>query len=70
MAESERHYRSFLLRLWRAGDGAASEWRVVLEDVITGERHAFTDLASLVRFLDAVIRAADSPVSAANQEGY
>jgi hypothetical protein len=38
---------SFLLRLWRSD----FEWRISLENLITGERSGFTDLESLVDFL-------------------
>ena len=49
-------HRSFLLRLWQAGNGDAPEWRFSLEDVRTHERHGFTDMDSLVTFLEEQIR--------------
>ena len=55
MAEGQRRYRSYLLRLWLAGNGDAPEWRMSLEDTGTGERHGFVDLASLVTFLETQI---------------
>ena len=47
-------YLSFLLRLWRESEHGA--WRASLEDVITGERHSFPNLASLFAFLEAECR--------------
>jgi hypothetical protein len=38
---------SFLLRLWRSD----VEWRISLENPITGERNGFTSIESLVDFL-------------------
>jgi hypothetical protein len=46
----QRH-RSYLLRIWRAGNRDAPEWRFLLEDVLTRERQAFVDLDSLMVFL-------------------
>ena len=49
-------YRSYLLRLWRVrGDGR--DWRALLENVETGERHGFASIELLVAFL----RALDDP---------
>jgi hypothetical protein len=44
-------YHSFLLRVWREGEQGA--WRSSLENVMTGERHSFPNLASLYDFLQA-----------------
>jgi hypothetical protein len=44
-------YRSFLLRLWRESEHSA--WRASMESVMTGERHGFPNLASLLAFLQA-----------------
>jgi hypothetical protein len=49
-----RRYRVYLLRLWQADDEHGSlVWRAALEDVHTGERHGFADLARLFAFLEA-----------------
>jgi hypothetical protein len=48
-------HRSYLLRVWRAGNGNAPEWRCSLEDTRTRERHGFADLASLLAFLEQQI---------------
>ena len=52
----QQRHRSYLLRLWRAGNGNAPEWRMSLEDTLTRERHGFADLAGLVAFLEEQIR--------------
>jgi hypothetical protein len=44
-------YLSFLLRLWRESEHGA--WRASLENVTTGERRGFPNLASLFAFLEA-----------------
>ena len=38
---------TFLLRIWRSN----SEWRISLEDPITGERNGFSKLEAFVEFL-------------------
>jgi hypothetical protein len=52
MAEEQREYHSYLLRLWRTGSQGNATWRASLESAQTGERHGFADLASLVAFLE------------------
>jgi hypothetical protein len=54
-------HRSYLLRIWRAGNGNAPEWRCSLEDTRTRERHGFADLASLLAFLEEQIQASRTP---------
>jgi hypothetical protein len=51
MASEQRGYRSYLLRLWQVGNGDAPEWRIVLEDVRTRERHSFASVDQLADFL-------------------
>ena len=51
-------YHSKLLRYWQEPEtGSSTEpqavWRFSLEDVHTGERHGFANLAVLVEFLQA-----------------
>lgn len=43
------HYQSYLLRLWREGN--KGDWRVSLEDIRTGERKYFADLAEMFVYL-------------------
>ena len=45
----ESQYQSYLLRLWRAGEGKAC--RVMLEHVGSHERHGFANLEELCAFL-------------------
>ena len=52
--QPESQYQSYLLRLWRAGEGKS--WRVVLEQVATHERHGFADLDGLCAFLREQMR--------------
>jgi hypothetical protein len=42
---------SFLLRLWRSNLDEDSEWRVSVENPMTGERNGFASLEALVDFL-------------------
>jgi hypothetical protein len=46
---TESQYQSYLLRLWRSGEGKAC--RVMLERVDSHERHGFADLEDLCAFL-------------------
>jgi hypothetical protein len=59
MTPGQRH-RSYLLRIWRAGNHDAPEWRFFLEDVHTHEHQAFADLDSLMAFLAAQLGAGAS----------
>ena len=43
--------RSYLLRLWRAGEPQAAEWHASLEDPSTQERLGFSSLEQLFAFL-------------------
>ncbi len=52
MATRLRQYCSYLLRLWRIGPASAAAWRVSLEDTRTGTRRSFSDLPSLLAFLE------------------
>lgn len=45
----ESQYQSYLLRVWREGEGKA--WRAMLEHVASHERHGFADMESLCAFL-------------------
>jgi hypothetical protein len=54
MKQPESQYQSYLLRLWRAGEG--KNWRVVLEHVGTHERYGFADLDGLCTFLREQMR--------------
>jgi hypothetical protein len=49
MSQLHPQYQSYLLRLWRP-DGRTG-WRIVVENVNSGERHSFSDLEKLHEFL-------------------
>jgi len=51
MDDQQRQYRSYLLRLWRAGSQGRWVWRASLEDPRSGERKSFADLERLFAFL-------------------
>lgn len=51
MQPPDAPYRSYLLRLWPAGQGAQRRWRASLENPVTGERLGFGTLERLVAFL-------------------
>lgn len=53
--ESQPAYFSYLLRLWREGNGGEVVWRAYLEDAQTREQHGFASLEELVAFLSRVI---------------
>ncbi len=52
MSNDPPDYMTYLLRLWRAGGANEPYWRAALENPRTGERQAFSDLASLFAFLE------------------
>jgi hypothetical protein len=55
MADEQR-YVAYLVRLWRVHHNAELCWRASIENVHTGERHAFADLAALCDFLWATVQ--------------
>lgn len=50
---TREEYRSYLLRLWRVRDDGQN-WRALMENVETGERHGFASIELLVAFLQAL----------------
>lgn len=46
------HYQSYLLRIWMPHD-ASLNWRLQLEDSLTGEQKGFASVADLSAFLIA-----------------
>lgn len=50
LPNQEGNYYSYLLRFWR--DDAASPWRVMLQDPLTGQSHGFPSMAQLYTFLE------------------
>jgi hypothetical protein len=51
MAKQQRHYISYLLRLWQVCSGGRLIWRASLERADTRERRGFTSLDNLFEFL-------------------
>jgi len=49
MVSSE--YYSYLLRMWQVPDDGHLAWRVLLENIQTGEKHGFSCLEELMAFL-------------------
>lgn len=46
------YYTSYLLRVWRVGEQERMTCRALLENIATGERVGFSDLAGLKMFLE------------------
>ena len=54
----ERHYHTFVLRLWQERDATPSRpavWRFILKDTRTRQRRGFGNLEELVGFLRSQI---------------
>jgi hypothetical protein len=47
----QTRYFSFLLRLWQVKQNGGRSWHASLEDPHTGERHGFTNLEMMMKFL-------------------
>ena len=45
----DRLYHAFLLRLWRENEKEG--WRVMLENVQSGEKQGFAGISSLIQFI-------------------
>ena len=52
MANDQRTYHAYLLRLWRVNTGCSMVWHASVEDSHTGERTGFAELAGLFTFLE------------------
>lgn len=51
MANTQRRYRAFLLRLWQERSGGEWVWRASLEDPHNNARKGFPDLERLSAYL-------------------
>lgn len=49
---AQSRHRSFILRIWQAGNGRAPEWRCSLENAQTRERRGFASVGALLAFLE------------------
>jgi hypothetical protein len=61
MNTEPREYITYLLRLWRAGDGDNPSWRAMLENPHSGERQVFADLMRLFAFIEETTHDAKAP---------
>jgi len=56
-------YRSFLLRLWLenevAGSSSPAGWQAEVESIQSGESWSFSDLASLLDFIEVTVLPAE-----------
>ena len=55
MVEDEPVYLSFLVRLWRTGDGEMGTWRASVEDARTRDCRGFASLEQLFDYLRASV---------------
>ena len=55
MMSVDRLQQAYLVRLWAVHRNGELLWRASIENIHTGERHAFVSLADLCRFLHAAI---------------
>jgi hypothetical protein len=53
MSEGATNY-SFLLRLWQVPTNEQYDWRILLENVQTGEKRGFASLKELLTYLSQV----------------
>lgn len=53
MSEAGAYY-SFLLRMWQVPGNREYTWRILLENIHTGEKSGFPDLDGLLAFLSAL----------------
>lgn len=44
-------YYSFLLRIWYSSREDQDKWRVTLENIVSDEKHIFSDIEALVTFI-------------------
>ena len=61
---ADRFHQAYLVRLWAIHHNGELRWRAAIEAVHTGARHAFADLPSLCRFLEAATAECDATVPA------
>jgi hypothetical protein len=60
MPDELRRQLTLLMRLWQARHGGRLVWRMSIEDAHTGTRRGFTDLESLVAYLNAQLAGGES----------
>lgn len=66
MISTKNNYHAWLFRLWQ--ENPYAPWRIALENITTGERTGFADLAALTVYLQAVISGQESTLTS-DQKG-
>ncbi len=66
---SAPRYHAYLLRLWQQRIREQRTWRIVLEDVHTGERRRLSTLGELVEFLQSRFEASPNQQPPSGPEG-
>ncbi len=56
MADQEKPYVSYLLRLWLVQNQTQQVWRCSLENVQTGKRYGFASIEAMYQFLAEAVR--------------
>jgi len=54
MGKRRQGYVSYLVRMWRPGEGEPSPWHASVECPLTGEHRGFANLQDLFAFLEDV----------------
>lgn len=63
-----KHYKAYLLRLWREGD--EGNWRAILEDAHSETRRGFASLEALFKFLSEVTGEVNPPLALQDKPTY
>jgi hypothetical protein len=62
-------YRSYLLRLWLESNDPPA-WRAILESPVNGERHGFSDLQELYKFIEQDTRKLSEQAQSMKRKKY
>ena len=69
MSEPSRTYFSYLLRMWRTGQGQEATWQASVESPLTGERLEFSQLDKLWAFLQTQMQLTDGAPKKLSEQG-
>lgn len=69
MANEQRPYFAYMLRLWCVNANGDVVWRASIEDPHTGERHGFASLDHLFAFLEEQARGTTRCAKPPDQDG-
>ena len=67
--KQQRHYLSYLLRLWSENDGDPPLWRASLERPQSDERQVFAGLVDLFAFLERETGAVPPGLERSDEDG-